>query len=197
MAYEIPKDCNPDPINLYLSQPAADWVYNTFLPAAQMKPLKDRIIPYPLEYYQSYQSSDINFDTVKGFHKGNGKNEHSINYLFSKNNGKSLFYALDTGYYDDVTFEYLQGKTADIVVMECTFGDNYSRGNAGDGHLNLKTLNEQIKKLGSVGFLTEKTPVYITHISPTVEHKFDEFQDILNRYDFNYILAYDGLIFEY
>ena len=77
--------------------------------------------------------------------------------------------------------------------MECTFGDNYSRGNVGDGHLNLKTFNAQIERLANIGFLSEKTPVYITHVSPTVEHKFDQFQRILHQYDFNFILAYDGL----
>ena len=197
MSYEISEDCNPEPINLFLSKPAADWIYNDFLPSAHMKTLKDRIIPHPLEYFQSYECDDIMFDTVKGFHHANGENEHSINYLFKKENGKSLFYAVDTGYYDDETVEYIQDKKADIVIMECTFGDNYNRGNIGDGHLNLKTLNKQIERLAEIGFLTEKTPLFITHISSIVEHKFDGFQEILSQYDFNFILSYDGLTFEF
>ena len=197
MAFEVSENCNPEPINLFLSKPAVDWVYNDFLPAARMNPLKDRIIPHPLDYFHSYQCDDIMFDTVKGFHKAYGENESSINYLFKKGNGKSLFYAVDTGYYSDDTFEYLQDKKTDTVIMECTFGDNYDRGNIGDGHLNLKTLNKQIEKLANIGFLTERTPLYITHISSIVEHKFDEFQEILSQSDFNYILSYDGLAFDF
>ena len=196
MSCEVSADCNPEPINLYLSKPAADWVYNSFLPTVHMKPLKDRIIAHSLDYFQSYECQDIAFDTVKGFHKAYGDNEFSINYLFRKNN-KSLLYAVDTGYYSDETFAYLQNKKVDIVIMECTFGDNYSKGNVGDGHLNFKTFNAQIERLANIGFLSEKTPVYITHVSPTVEHKFYEFQAILDRYDFNFILAYDGLTFDY
>ena len=197
MAYVIPEDCSTNPISLYLSSSAKEWLYNKLLPAAAANPIKDRIIPIPLEYYRTYKCDDFTFSTVKGRHGGYGENESSINYLFNYSSGDSIYYALDTGYYEDETFEYLQDKATKVMITECTFGDNYHNGFVGDGHLNLKTLNLQIERLADIGFINEDTPIYITHISPTVEHKHEEFQKILDQFDFNYILSYDGLTFKF
>ena len=141
MSYEKPEYCNPEPINLYLSKSAYDWVYKSFLPVVKIKPFDDRIIPQTLDHFNLYKNENISFETLKGNHTGYGENEYSLNYLFKNlKTGKTLLYAVDTGYYSEETFEFLQARKSDYVIMECTFGLDNSRGNIGDKHLNLKHL---------------------------------------------------------
>ena len=197
MSYEIQENCSEYSLNLNLSRSAADWLKNKAVPVYGLDLVEDKININALDHFQTYSFEDFTFSTVKGRHGGYGKNESSINYLFNYSSGDSIYYALDTGYYEDETFEYLQDKNTNVMITECTFGDNYHRGIVGDGHLNLKTLNLQIERLADIGFINEDTPIYITHISPTVEHKHEEFQKILDQFDFNYILSYDGLTFKF
>ena len=197
MSYEVPDDCSEHSLDLYLSIPAADWLQRKAAPVYRLHLLKDKININPLEYFKTYTCDGFNFNTVKGRHGGYGEKESSINYLFNYDSGDSVYYALDTGYYSDESFEYLQGKNTDVMITECTFGDNMDRGGIGDGHLNLKTLNMQLERLAGSGFVNIKTPIYLTHISSIVQHKHEEFQKILDQYDFNYILSYDGLTFKF
>lgn len=84
--------------------------------------------------------------------------------------GGRLLYATDTGPLPEPTVEAVHGAAYDVVLIEETFGDHTRHGT---DHLDLSTFPEQLRRLRTVGALTEDTDVVAVHLShhnpPTVE----------------------------
>ncbi len=203
MTAEIPETVSDRPVKLYLSRAAASWLKDSYLPSQKnfltrriLEKLEDHIDVVALQYYQQYQAGMLRFETVKGFHKALGEDEFSINYLLS-NGQRNLLFACDTGFYSDDTWEYLKGKTADIVVMDATFGTMPDRGDVGDTHLNFETFHAQLDKMASIGFIDKDTEIYATHISCANGKSYEELQAVLDGYGWGTVLARDGMVIQY
>ena len=203
MTAETPETVNDRPVKLYLSRAAASWLKDSYLPSQKnfltrriLEKLEDHIDVVALQYYQQYQAGMLRFETVKGFHKALGEDEFSINYLLS-NGQRNLLFACDTGFYSDDTWEYLKGKTADIVVMDATFGTMPDRGGVGDTHLNFETFHAQLEKMASIGFIDNDTEIYATHISCANGKSYEELQAVLDGYGWGTVLARDGMVIQY
>ena len=111
--------------------------------------------------------------------------------------GRRLLFACDTGYYSEDTWEFLQGKSADTVVMEATFCTMTDRGGIGDMHLNFDSFHKQLEKMSAIGFIDKDTGIYATHISCAIGKSYDEMQSILDGYGWGTRLAHDGLAFPF
>lgn len=81
-----------------------------------------------------------------------------------------LLYATDTGALPDTTVEAVRDVAFDLVLMEETFGDLVEHGT---DHLHLAAFADQLRRLRSVGAVTEHTEVVAIHLShhnpPTAE----------------------------
>lgn len=146
----------------------------------------------PMEPFRAYRFEDgLTVSAVVGRHDGEVKGEHSLNYIFEKN-GKTMFYASDTGVFYPETFTYLQGKTLDTLVIECAVGKTeFPRK---QGHLCLETLFEMVDALAAQGTLTPESRIYVTHIGHKgglLHHELDA--RLKQRYGDQIAAAYDGM----
>ena len=150
----------------------------------------------PLGYYEKHQIGDFSAETVKGSHKTTIDGERSINYLLTSRGGTTLLYALDTGYYDDETWEYLSGKHTDALIMDCTFGGRADRGEYPFGHLDNASFIRMLEKMDAIGFINDTTRVFATHFNPHQGLAHHEIQQFFDACPYNVSAAYDGLTAE-
>ena len=81
-----------------------------------------------------------------------------------------LLYATDTGPLPEETVAAAAGASYDVVLLEETFGDKLDHRTE---HLDLRSFPEQVRRLRSVGAVTDRTDVVAIHLShhnpPTAE----------------------------
>jgi phosphoribosyl 1,2-cyclic phosphate phosphodiesterase len=188
---------NDNPLNICLSLPAKrhleSLLEESLKPSSERKQFEEQFTVTGLEYFEEYRIDELKVETIKGNHDGHGENERSMHYLFTLPEGKKLLYALDTGYYLEDTWEYLAGKHADILVMECTFAGRTDRGQFPDGHLDLPSFLKTLERMKKNGFIDEQTRVYSTHLNPHQGLTHHELQKRFDDSPFNVTVAYDGL----
>jgi len=88
--------------------------------------------------------------------------EEDCQNLIISTGGRTLLYATDTGIWPEETFEFLQGVSIDLLIIECTDGfcpSDYP------GHLNVKECIAVVNRLRRQGTLKGKSKVYTTHHS--------------------------------
>ncbi|MDM3870093.1 MBL fold metallo-hydrolase [Porticoccus sp. W117] len=203
MCSEEPASTNTAPINLYLSTAAHEWLIDRYLPVhhgflnkKRLKDLEQFLNIHCINYFESFRAGDLEVDAVKGNHHALGVNESALNYLVHSPS-RSILLAWDTGFYQDDTWEYLQGKRADTVVMEATFGPWKDRGHMNDTHMNFDTFHNQLEKMSKIGFIDSNTRIYATHISSALHMSHQHLQAQLDTYGFGTLLAKDELEFQF
>lgn len=185
------------PINVYFTEEAMDVIDEFFM--------RSRVTDGREVYTRP---EDINFMRLKfgettdicGYYVTPLRGEHSTsfeknaaNYLIEKK-GKSLYYALDSGYFLDETFERLKHKKLDIFIGECTFpviGRDFKSGLT--GHMDINMCLKNLERLYALNAITESTSVYLTHIGPLATHErlCSYFEKLVLPYKIT--VAYDGM----
>ena len=115
----------------------------------------------PMELYTDYALDDMVVSAVEGRHSGFYEGENSLNYLFRKD-GRTTFYACDTGRFFPETFEYLKSFRLDCLVVELAFGLATLPYDA--KHMTLESLRETLEQLKAQGTIDEHTQILATHI---------------------------------
>lgn len=156
--------------------------------------LKEKNVEFvKLEFNHTYKINDIEVTPLRGAHH-TALEKNSANYLIKLSDGRLMYYALDSGYYLDDTFEYLKNFKLDILVGECTFP---SIGGEGDGcpvHMDLTSCTATLDKLYENGTIDEQTDIYLSHIEAKgMNHaQLEEYFTNIDR-KYNVKIAYDGL----
>jgi phosphoribosyl 1,2-cyclic phosphate phosphodiesterase len=121
------------------------------------------------------------------------QDELCLNYLLkdTRNTGKTVLYACDTGWYDPPTWDYLTTQQVDCVIIEC--GKGNSR-NTYEGHLNINEVIRVRTRLIEDGVIKTDTPFYLTHIAHTGLLLHEEMESLVAPH--NMQVAYDGLEIE-
>lgn len=147
-----------------------------------------------LEFYQEYQVGNVKVIPFKGNHFGN-MDENAANYLITMDDGKILFYGLDTGYYLEETFEKLKNYKFDYFISECTFGNAPDRPEKPHGHLDIPSCMLVFKRLLEQGTINENTKIYLTHINHCHTATHQDMVDYFTKTDFpcEIQVAYDGM----
>jgi adenosylcobinamide kinase/adenosylcobinamide-phosphate guanylyltransferase len=83
-------------------------------------------------------------------------------YSVRDHDGQGLFYATDTGPLPDATLTAVRDAQFDLVLLEETFGDHLSHDN---DHLDLRTVPDQLRRLRSLGAISDSTDVVAVHLS--------------------------------
>ncbi len=99
----------------------------------------------------------------------------------------AIFYATDTGWLSEETFEYLRQFSLDLVVADATFG----LAQATDEHMNLEQVRELRERLLSEGILKENGKFVATHFSPHWTPAHNLLSTALE--ESNITAGYDGL----
>ena len=145
---------------------------------------------HKLSYGVTYDICGLKVTAFKGNHKGN-VGENSALYLIQLENGKTLFYGLDSGPYFEETFEALKDYKIDIFISECTAGVIPPRKKC--NHLYINDVFAILKRLYTQGTVSDTSQVYLTHINHN-----SSYEQILNAaHELDFLLpvtvAYDGL----
>ncbi len=189
---EMARDRSEEPLQIYLTVPAYKWAL-TQLNENGLALLRDRIVEFvEIDYLKQYEIDGMKVMALVGNHRGHGENEQAANYLITLRDGRTLFYAVDTGYFFEQTFELLKPRTLDLLIMECTFGSDAIEPDA--EHLDVHRFIAVLERLLEQGTIHENTTVVLTH---TNHHDLDH--EGLTAYFAKYApihveIGYDGLI---
>jgi phosphoribosyl 1,2-cyclic phosphate phosphodiesterase len=114
------------------------------------------------------------------------RSETCLNYLIQFND-KTLLQGNDTGWYDEPTWEFLEGYKLDVVILDSTSGKQDSK----TGHLSCNWVVEVCERLEAQGSLSEKPLLIATHFS----HNGGLLHEDLEAYfaPHGIEVAYDGL----
>lgn len=150
-----------------------------------------------LEFGKWYKIDNIEIMPLKGKH-GTTVTENAANYLVKLKNGKLMYYALDSGYYHEETFDILKNYKLDILIGECTFPRENPKRPDGEYacpvHMDLISCVDTLDRLFENGTIDEKTDIYLTHIEAKgLNHA--ELEEYFAKLDRKYSakIAYDGL----
>ena len=162
----------PPHFRVFLSEPALTGV----------KVFRDLILSYPSKDYER----DIRFYEQ---HSGRFVNEIVLNYLFERN-GRRFLYAADTGPYNEENYEFLKGKTLDILVTECSFGKSAPEKN----HQTCDSIMQMVDRFRKDGVVSDRTEIWLTHIGHKGGLNHTELQQKMREMVGPQIsVAYDGL----
>lgn len=137
--------------------------------------------------FQTFSHGEYQITPVKAFHK---LSEDSQNHLI-QHEGKTLFYATDTGIWREDTWAFLEGWKVDAMVLECTEGTaptDYPE------HLDVAECKEVVGRLRQMKVLGPDSRVVTTHHAHYGDCTHAELEAVLNPFGIE--VGYDGMQFE-
>ena len=185
------------PMNLHISRAGLEWLLRAAAPygcsSLSYEPCYHLV---PVDYYVPFTAGGLYVTPLKGNHRSYGEDEFSVNYLIRLPDGKSLYYASDTGYFLEETFEALQGVKLDCMVVEGTFGDSpFFQDERTDGHMGCPGVLAVTRRLLAQGTLGASSNVYVTHINHKHTLTHDRMQAFYDAQDLGVRIrvGYDGM----
>lgn len=135
-----------------------------------------------------YETIEHNGYKITPLLANHAKWEYCFVYHIEKN-GQVIFYGHDSGWFPELTWNWLINKPLDIVVLECTYGLNGN--DRTDNHMSLETVFAAKEKLTNQGCIHEKTQVLVSHISHSARLLHTDLETVCAEY--NILVASDGL----
>lgn len=186
------------PVNVYLTDGAYD-IIDRFLyctpalinkDAAYMK--SENVVFKKLNFCETKEIGGHSFTPLKGMHRGSC-GETAANYLIRLSDGRLMYYALDSGYFREETFEILKSYKLDILIAECTFPSLDGRDSC-DVHMDIPSCIATLDRLYTNGTISDKTDIYLSHIEAKgMNHsELEKYFAALER-NYSVKIAYDGL----
>lgn len=104
---------------------------------------------------------------------------------------RTLLYATDTGWWPEVTWNFLRDRHLDLLVLECTeaFAPTPYH-----GHLDARSFLKALERLRSQGTVDERTVVCTTHHSHSGEATHEELERFFGPHGVR--VGFDGLELE-
>ncbi|MBP1755352.1 MAG: hypothetical protein H6Q59_1750 [Firmicutes bacterium] len=113
-------------------------------------------------------------------------NEKCYLYLIEED-GKTLLYGNDTGWFPEETLNYLHNKQIDCLSLDCTHMKYEQRNN----HLGFPNSLELINTLRSLHCIYDNTQIILTHFSHNGHMLHSEMKALAKPYGIH--VAYDGM----
>lgn len=138
-----------------------------------------------VESFKTFQAGKRKVTALNAVHMSD---ERALLY-FVEDEKYGYLHLYDTGEVKDEIAEWMlkNGKTADIVALDCTYGtlkENYF------GHMNLKLIAAECEKLKRRGIIKENAQIFATHIC----HWGGSYEELCKAAEGTGItIAYDGL----
>ncbi|HHV43522.1 MAG TPA: carbon-phosphorus lyase [Firmicutes bacterium] len=145
----------------------------------------DSVVFHPLTAFEPHNIEDATVVPLPAEHSSRGQ---PFIYLFQRN-GITLLHGYDTGYFFEEVWSYLEGKTIDVALLDCTAGKFPSR-----GHMGIPNILEVKKRMLESGIATEKTVFVATHFSHNGQLLHHQLEERLHPEGF--LVAYDGMVLE-
>ena len=190
--------CNK-PLNIYGSKEALEgirWIFPIYKDHthADAPDYFTHFNLMPLDPFVTYSIGGLAVTPILSSHFGFATNELGFNYIIQKGNGKKFLYAVDTGWYNAETWNFLRqfDIKLDFIVIECTYCTcklPYHQ----DGHLDFENLLLMIDEFNKCAVIKKGTPIYVTHISHLNELSHEETQKYFDSLPWNLKMGYDGM----
>lgn len=188
------------PLNFYFTSSAYEIVdfyrkHSPILKNSISTLERNRVIAFHrLEFGKGYTIGALPVIPLKGNHIGN-MGENCANYLIRLGNGKILYYALDTGYYLEETFQELKAYKLGYLISECTYGNIMNRPDKPEGHLDLYSCQSVFRRLFKQGTIVKDTEIYLTHINHCHTATHDDMINFIKETNIpcQVHVAYDGM----
>ncbi len=132
-----------------------------------------------------YVPMDIAGYTVIPMLARHDRSEKCLIYLIGKG-GKWILYGNDTGDFPAATWDFLKGRTLDLVSLDCTMG----KLKEGTNHMGVPDLMELKQRLMDMGCISSSTQFVATHFSHNGQLLHEELEQVLMPE--GYQVAYDG-----
>lgn len=140
-----------------------------------------------VEPFREIQAGPMRLTPVLGNHPDAG--DRALNYIIERD-GKTLLYALDTGWFLPETYAEIARHRYDLVVIEGTFGF----GAESEAHMNFRKLEDARRLFVQDGLLKPGAPFCASHICPHFTPVHDEVAPMMAEKGIT--VAYDGLSVE-
>ena len=180
-----PQD-NPEPFTIYSSKKSL----------APIEKLLERInIPLiNMQVAKEFEPFDAEGYKITAFPANHDYDNCASLFYSVEKDGKSILYALDTGYFYDSVWEYFEKNKCyfDLVVLDCTCMEE---DNAINWHMGLYANNMVKEKMLSIGVADEKTQFVINHFSHNHVPDHKTLCEIAEKNGF--IATYDGMEIEF
>ena len=126
-----------------------------------LEAIRERYPDWPMDLvslrpFEAFESAGYRITPLLARHT---PSEECLNFLIERE-GRRIVYATDTGIWPEETFACMAGIAIDLLVVECT---NALCDSPYEGHLNLHTLGEMLRRLREIGVLDAETRVVTTH----------------------------------
>ncbi|EKT63674.1 MBL fold metallo-hydrolase [Providencia burhodogranariea] len=138
------------------------------------------LVPFVTVERQGYQITPLLANHAKW--------EYCFVYHIEKD-GKSIFYGHDSGWFPELTWNWLEDRPLDIVVLEATYGLNGN--DRTDNHMSLETVFAVKQKLTDLGCMHDNSQTFISHISHSAGLLHEDLIAVCAEH--NIQVAFDGL----
>lgn len=138
---------------------------------------------YPLETGRTVRVCDYDVTPISAKHSDS---EECFNFVIARE--KTILYAVDTGYYEEPTWDALQRWKFDGIVIECTEGLNPTEYS---GHLAAQDVLDVVGRLRQMGAASNSTVVCTSHHAHTGRATHGELQAFFEPHGIT--VGYDGL----
>ena len=173
-------------------------------PGANLPPTQDRFLvrAHRVKPFRPFRAGDAELVPLRADHK---PDEEALIYLFRRG-GRTLLYGLDTGYFPDETWAWLEGergrqwvgKGLDVVILDCTSGPR--PGDRKHIHMNIETDLAVRERLLAAGLIAPACQFVATHFSHNGGSLHSELQAAFRQHlterglpEDAFLVAYDGL----
>ena len=110
-------------------------------------------------------------------------------YLIEKH-GKTILYGHDSGYYGQLTWDYLKNRPLDLIVLENTYG--YLDDAFTDNHMSIETVIKMKQVFAENGNLLPHTEIVTSHHSHSCGFNYAQLCEIFAPHGIE--VGYDGLV---
>ncbi|MCD6546192.1 MAG: MBL fold metallo-hydrolase [Thermotogae bacterium] len=149
-----------------------------------------KLILKPVAPFKTYEFGEYEITPVSANHYV-GENEKGLLYLIQKD-GKTLFYATDTGPFDNLYAENLKNKVnlnkIDLLILDATLGFTQSEYL---GHNTYESFLQTLSILKTHDLLDDSSTIVAHHFSHHHNPNFHELQELYSRE--NILVSYDGM----
>lgn len=137
-----------------------------------------------VEPYKRYDLGEMRIIPLTANHPD--EQGYGLNYIIEKE-GKTILYALDTGWFLPETLVELKKYKYDMVVIEGTCGEGADNLN----HMNFRHVKMAYEFFINNHLLKDQTKFFVTHLSPHWTPVHDEIAPVLESQGIK--VSYDGL----
>ena len=141
---------------------------------------------HPVEPFATFEAGPYQVTSVRAAHAPDTMT--AMLYLVERD-GRSLFYATDTGPFGEETWAALArlGRPVDVLAMDHTLGFAAPSG----GHLNAEQFVGQVERMRGIGVVGAKTRLFAHHVAHHSNPPHGELVRLARER--GYEVAYDGL----